>query len=45
MEVSDRSCDRICGQGLFERICEMEGKEKCKSLIGSVDRYERNADL
>ena len=45
MEVSDRSCDGISGQGLFDRICEMEGKEKCKFLIGSVDRDERNADL
>ena len=45
MEVSDRSCDGISGQGLFDRICEMEGKERCKFLIGSVDRDERNADL
>ena len=45
MEVSDRSCDRISGQGLFDRICEMERKEKCKSLTGSVGRDERNADL
>ena len=45
MEVSDRSSDRICAQGLFGRVCEVEGREKCKTLIGSVDREERNADL
>ena len=45
MEVSDRSCDSISGQGFFDKNCEMKRKEKCKTLIGSVDRDERNADL